>query len=85
MTCGCVLYGTASRSTLAIILNSSAAPRAEPLPLPKASLPGCDFAKAMNSGIVVTGSSLRTITICAPPDRPLIGSKLFTGSYGSFL
>ena len=27
-----------------------------------------------------TARSLRTITICAPPDRALIGAKLFTGS-----
>ena len=63
-----------------MILNSSAAPRAEPLPLPKVSLPGCARARAISSGIVFTGRSLRTMTICAPLDRPLIGAKLFTGS-----
>ena len=60
--------------------NSSAPPRLDPLPLPKLSLPGCAFASATNSWMVLAGRSFRTITICAPSVIPAIGAKLFTGS-----
>ena len=42
-----------------MILKSSAPPRLEPLPLPKLSLPGCAFARAINSPMVLAGKSLR--------------------------
>ena len=80
MAWGCVLYGTPSRSILAMTRNSSAPPRLEPLPLPKESLPGSLRASAMNSATVFTGNSFFTITICAPSVRPQTGVKFFTGS-----
>ena len=52
---------------------------------PKDSLPGLAFAYLIRSCTLFTGRLVFTMRICPPLLSSVIGSKSFTGSYGSFL